>query len=222
MIHFSLKNRPAVTMIELVFVIIVLGILASMALPRLNADKTQEAADNILSDIRYTQHLALMDDKHNYHDPKWQKSFWRIGFESCASTTGMFEYIGTDMNYAGDINNDEAATDPANNKKMNWVNTATCSIGGDSSTSDRIFITHKYGITSVVWSENCRTAQYIGFDHLGRTHQGFAGIAGDTPNYSTYLTSLCTITFNMSNGDNFAINIEPETGYAYINTQNDS
>lgn len=220
--HFNLKNRYAFTMIEIVFSIVVLGIITSMALPRLNADKKQAAADNILSDIRYTQHLALLDDKHSYKRKKWQKSFWRIGFERCASSTGWFEYIGSDMSYEGNIDNTEAATDPANGKKMNWINTSSCTNGGDVSTSDRIFITHKYGVKSIIWEGSCRNAKYIGFDHLGRPHQGFAGSGGDTPNLSTYLADVCNITFTMSNNDTFKIIIAPETGYAYIEDQNAS
>lgn len=213
-------NSTAFTMLELVFVIVVLGIIAALAMPRLDRDLKQEAADSILSDIRYTQHLALMDHKHSFKDADWQKSFWRIGFENCSGSTGLYEYIGTDINYAGGIGDDEAALDPANGKKMIWSG-AVCSDGGDSNTSDRIFITHKYGIVSFTASNGCNTStnnQYIGFDHLGRPHSGFSA----TPDYSSYLPSACTFTFTMSDGDTFAISIEPETGHAFIVGQEDS
>lgn len=58
-------KHPAFTMIELVFVIVVLGILSALAMPRIDRDLRQEAKDNILSSIRYTQHLALIDEKTN-------------------------------------------------------------------------------------------------------------------------------------------------------------
>jgi len=60
-----MRNKSAFTMIELILVIVVLGILAALAMPRVDRDSRQEAADNILSAIRYTQHLALMDNKTN-------------------------------------------------------------------------------------------------------------------------------------------------------------
>ncbi len=211
--RYFIKNRTAFTMLELVFVIVVLGILAALAMPRFDRDLKQEAADNILSDIRYTQHLALMDYRHDNSDPNWQKSFWRIGFEFCSGSTDYYEYVGSDENYGGGIDDAEAAIDPTNGKKMIWSG-AACPDGGDSNTSDRLFITHKFGIKNFGHTGGCSSAQYIGFDHLGRPHQGFAG--STMPNYASYMATACTFTFTMSDGDTFAISIEPETGYAYI------
>ena len=216
-----IQNRLAFTMIELVFVIIVIGILAALALPRMDRDLKQQAADNILSDIRYTQHLAQMDFKHKFDKAQWQRALWRIGFEECADGTGYYEYVGSDTNYGGGIDDIEAAIDPTNGKKMIWTG-ADCSNGGDSNTSDRLFISTKYGITNFSSAGGCPTggAKYIGFDHLGRLHQGFT--ASNTPNYASYMTTTCTLTFTMSDGDTFSITIDPETGYAQIVTQDDS
>ncbi len=98
---YEYTNRVAFTMIELVFVIVVLGVLASLAMPRLDRDIQQEAADSILSDIRYTQHLALRDYKHEFNNTDWQKAFWKVSFESCGSGSG-FTSIGSDVDYEGD------------------------------------------------------------------------------------------------------------------------
>lgn len=212
--YFNSKNKPAFTMLELVFVIVVLGILAAMAISRLDRDLKQEAADSILADIRYTQHLALMDDMHKFNNPLWQKAYWRIGFENCANGTGLYEYIGSDNDLEGNIDNNEAATDPANGQKMLWTGSQPCPSSGVSN----IFITQKYGINTVEWKDSCSNAQYIGFDHLGRLHQGFAGapVSGEKPDYSSYLSDVCTLKFNMIDGTNFEISIQPETGYAQI------
>lgn len=207
------QNKPAFTMIELVLVIVVLGILATLAMPRLDRDLKQGAADTILSGIRYTQHLALIDNRHDDSNLSWQRSFWRIGFNQCTENNNYYVYIGSDDNYGGGIDNIEAAIDPTNDKKMIW--SGTCEDGiNDSNTSDSIFITHKFGIKLVATTGGCSNAQYIGFDHLGRPHQGFTG--STTPNYASYMTDDCTFTFTMSDDDTFAITIEPETGYSYI------
>ena len=203
-------------MLELVLVIVVLGILASLAMPRLDRDLKQEAADNILSDIRYTQHLALMDYKHNFSNSNWQKSFWMIGFK-CNNSSGFNEYIGSDVDYGGGIGNIEAAIDPTNGKKMN---TGVCTNVIDATTSDRIFLGKKFGITKIVTAGGCSAVQHIGFDHLGRPHVSFTESA--VPEYASYMTTACSFTFTMSDNDTFAITIQPETGYAQIVDQDGS
>lgn len=212
-------KKNAFTMIELVLVIVVLGILAALAIPRLDRDLKQEAADAILSNVRYTQHLALLDDKQKFNDGHWQRKFWQIKFESCANATGLFFSIGSDEDEEGDLDRDETALDPSNGKPMFWTNTAGCSQGGDNTVSKNIFLTKKYGVSSVTPGGSCAN-QYIGFDHLGRLHSGFSSSA--KPNNASYLSSLCTFTFHLSDGDSFILKIEPETGYAYIAGQPDS
>ena len=212
-------------MMELIMVIVVLGILASMALPRLDRDRTQEASDSILSDIRYTQHLALMDNMHERNDPRWQQKFWRIVFSTCDSGNKHYYMIGSDTN-KGDANNaffakTEAAIDPANGKAM-FGNAKFCKTDGDPTVSDRIFITKKYGINSVRFLGGCTQngGNHLGFDNLGRPHYGFS--LSNSPNYASYMTARCTMTFTLTNNDSFSINIEPETGYAFIVDQNSS
>ena len=213
--------KPAFTMIELVFAIVVLGIIAAVAMPRLDRDRTQEASDGILSNIRYTQQMALNDFRHSFKDPNWQRSFWQIQFEGCAGD-GMFFTIGADKDYGGDISESEAALDPSDaGLPMFWRNTASCDIDDDTSAASRnIFITKLYGVTNVEGHGGCENLQHIGFDHLGRPHVGFSG--SGVPYYSSYMSEKCTFTFTVEDAPNFSISIAPETGYAHIVDQNAS
>ena len=199
-------------MIELVMVIVVLGILAALAIPRMDRDLEQEAKDNILSAIRYTQHLALSDNRHKFNDPKWQRRFWKIMFAQCSD--GKYFYrIGNDddMDSTSTFEKSEAAIDPANGKPIYMANNANCD---DSTVSENIFIGKKYGVTVNNGTGGC-TGKHIGFDHFGRPHVGFSG--STKPNYSSYISSTCTLNFTMSDGTTtFSINIEPETGFAYV------
>ena len=216
------KNKNAFTMMELVFVIVVLGILAAIAMPRLDRDLKQEAADNILSSIRYTQHLALQDYKHKFDDPKWQQRFWRIVFNTCSTSTDKFYMVGSDDNMesssAALFDRNESAIDPDNKKPMFWVGGVDCSSGGDGTVSENIFISKKYGITAVtpLAGSGCASAAHIAFDHLGRPHHGANFSQSTAANYSGYMKTACTFTFTMSDGDTFDIAIQPETGYASI------
>lgn len=215
-------------MIELVFVIVVLGILAAMAMPRLDRDIRQEAGDNILSAIRYTQHLALMDNKSNINvSPavNWQKSFWQIRF---ANNGGEWQYIiASNNNYDANINKTtEAALDPANGKYMYASNAAWA-----SDESPNVFLTKKYGINNVDFT-NCNgqtgtavggpgvNIRHIAFDYLGRLHRG---IFSATDDMATQMHADCTIKFQFADGsDDLLILIRQDTGYANIIGQNAS
>lgn len=219
-------KKSAFTMIELVMVILVLGILAALALPRLERDIRQEAADSILSAIRYTQHMALMDNVSDSASAQWQRSFWRIGFEGC-SDNGIFYYIGSDKDRQGDIDvaNQEAASDPSNGMPMMGSNLKPCASDAQAGISPDIFITKKYGISDgrITYSGGCtNAAQHIAFDYMGRPHTGITG--SNLPNYSTVLHADCNLTFSFddSSFDPFSIIIERETGYAYIADQPNS
>ena len=221
-------KRNAFTMLELVMVIIVLGILAALAIPRLDRDLKQEAADNILSAIRYTQHLALLDNKHKFDNPKWHQRFWHITFSTCTGTDRYY-MIGSDDNMSNSSNaffsQNEAALDPANGKPYFWTNGTACGSGTDtSSASPSIFLSKKYGIDSITAGGGCSNTSanlgHIGFDHLGRPHVGFS--TSTKPDYSSYMHNQCQFTFSLKNGESFTIKIEPETGYAYIDGYEDS
>jgi hypothetical protein len=103
---------------------------------------------------------------------------------------------------------------------MFWKNTDDCSNGGDGTVSENIFITKKFGVSSISGSGGCDGIQHIGFDHMGRPHVSFS--SSTTPDYSSYMSSQCNFTFAIEGDNNFTITIEPETGYAYISDQNAS
>lgn len=201
-------KRPAFTMLELVFVIVVLGILASLAIPRLERDLRQEAKDNLLSAIRYTQHLALIDDKTDPADPNWQKKLWKISFSTSADNLANFYTVSSDTNQDETVDENETAIDPANGKYM-FTNDSTI----DASESPNIFIGKKYGVINMTFSGGCSNDDPdIGFDHLGRPHNDIVDAEND---YDQYMSQDCTITVDFVDDDitNLNITIATETGY---------
>ena len=225
---FMIMKRTAFSMLELVMAIVVLGIVASLALPRLESDTSQEAGDSILSAIRYTQSLALSDNVTDPSNPSWQSKFWRFGVRTCLATEGdVFYYVAADKDSAGNISNNEAAIDAASGKIMLGTAGTSCASGTNNNAAPDIFISNKFGIKNTNMFSTCtgagpNQARYIGFDYLGRPHTGFAG--STTPDYSTLLTADCNLTFQFTNPNipNLVITISKETGYAYIAGQNGS
>ena len=204
-----MKNRDGFSMIELAFAVVVIGILASLAIPRMERDRQIEGIDNILSSIRYTQHMALVDDKTDPSDSHWQKKLWSIRFAN-TNNQNAYYVIGSDANKNGSISKDESAIDPANGKHFYTANPT--SVAEDESSN--ILLGKKFGINKITFSGGCANVNHIAFDRLGRPH---VGLGSATYKYSTYMKDDCNITFEyVDSTPGFTITIEPETGYAYV------
>ena len=222
------KKHKAFTMLELVMVIVVLGILAAFAMPRMRTDTRQEAADNIIAALRFTQHMALMDNViDNVNGSNWQRRFWRFGKEGC-SDRGIFYYVGSDRDMGKNIDVDtgEAAIDPSNGKVMMGQNAKPCAddlseqiftTANIGEASPHIFLTKNYGIKendSKMFGSCEKDTKSIGFDYLGRPHRGFE--SSTTPNYASLMQNDCNLTFEFEDGsEDLVITIEKETGYVY-------
>jgi len=215
-------------MIELVFVIVVLGILASLAMGRMDRDLRQEAAETILSHIRLTQQLALRDNKHRSdNNPQWQRAYWRFEYGKCANTTnedGTADYyyrVGSAVGMQTAFNKNESAINPIDGRYLYTVNTCD-SLQNDESPS--ILISKQFGVNRIRKYGGCSNVQHIAFDYLGRPHHQIASYG--TANFSKIMTKNCRLKFELSTDvdndgdvdaeDSFTIIIEAETGHAFI------
>ena len=207
-------NKRAFTMLELVFAIVVIGILSALAMPRMDRDVRQEAAEHILSAIRFTQHMALMDNVILPTQPDWQRSYWSFGTQATKGSEDLYYEIGADKNRGGNIDDKEAALDPANGKRLNASNIKTRKENIAEGSSPNIFLGKQYGVTAVKYTGGCKDNQYIAFDYLGRPHVNIRGLK--TPNFSGYMTQTCTITVTFQNANPLIITVFPETGYASV------
>ena len=205
------KHTKAFTMLELVFVIVVLGILAALALPRMERDLRQEAKDNILSAIRYTQHLALNDDKTDPADTNWQRELWQIRFTSGADNLANFYTVSSDADQDDSVDKNETAIDPVNGKYM-FTDDSTI----DTDESPNIFIGKTYGIDDIEFDGGCEDAEHIAFDHIGRPHSDIGGASND---YDKYMTSDCTIEFEFADASitPLTVTIATESGHVSAN-----
>jgi len=220
-------------MIELVFVIVILGILASLAMGRMDRDLRQEAATTILSHIRLAQQLALSDNKHRSdNNPQWQKAYWRFEYGKCANTTngdGTADYyyrVGSAVGMQTAFNKNESAINPVDGKYLYTVN--TCDSLQDNE-SPSILISKQFGVKRIRKYGGCSRVQHIAFDYLGRPHHQIASYG--TANFSKIMTRNCRLKFELSTDvdndgdvdaeDSFTIEIEAETGHAFIVGQED-
>ena len=186
--------KKAFTMLELVFVIVVIGILAALILPRTKTNPVQESAVDLLSKIRYTQHLALVDDQYDSTNSindathsAWYRNRWQISFNGNKYSVTRLKIDKTR----------EYAKDPSN---------------GGASLKD-VDLNKKYNVTVTA---DCNGSSTVSFDYLGRPIAGdLSGATGAYSGFTLVQSNNCNIT--VDNGDeNATISIAPETGYAKI------
>ena len=187
--------KKAFTLVELVFVVVVIGILAFALWPTKQPTQALEAARQIVAHIRYTQHLALNDDKfatHTYTDKDgnansiakdWYKRMWRIVFsnqnkiEGKCDNTGwryaVYQNIGNDLSDGGQPNGEiEVAQNPAEPGKV----LSGCFSGIYKNTTSSMDLTKTYGILSK--KENNKNEDGLKFDEFA-TDSRIQGIIFD-------------------------------------------
>ncbi|CZE47741.1 prepilin-type N-terminal cleavage/methylation domain-containing protein [Campylobacter geochelonis] len=200
----------AFTLMELVLVIVVVGILSALVIPRLERNAILEASNQIVSHIRYTQHLAMMDNKFNANDATWFKSRWTIAFNNGNS----WRYdVFQDKNHDGAVSDiGEVAKDPQN---PNRVLSSGFTGAADSVLSKKMNLGNKFGVTGVVFGGSCAGTTGISFDEKGRPMLQVSTAGGATNPVDRMITGNdgCTIAINNDDGKRAVITIRPETGY---------
>lgn len=208
-----IKNKitAAFTMIELVFVIVIVGILSVMIAPSFQRNTVQEAADQIVSHIRYTQHLAMMDNKFKSTESQWFQARWHIRFYTDTNGNNVY-YIATDKNFDNALVKTEYAQNPLDSTSILSGEIAFDGIGR----SKVLDLTDEYGVTA---TNNCSplvaTRGRIYFDYIGRPLSDTVYPA--TTPYQNLIQNICTIVVSDGGATNdITIELHPETGYARI------
>ncbi|QFR48639.1 type II secretion system protein [Sulfurimonas lithotrophica] len=211
--------RKAFTLLELVFVIVVIGILAAAIIPRVNTDRLHEAAIQVVSHIRYTQHLAMNDDKYDDTNQSWYKGRWQFQYNTNVGTIQWPYTIYSDISHTGNANaNGEIAVNPLNKSKLLTGGAAGFIIAGNSRRTEKMALGDTYGISNMNLSGGCAgVAQRISFDHMGRPMRGNPSSLVSAYETTRLIPSNnpCILTLTSSEG-NVSIRIEGETGYTCI------
>jgi len=204
-------------MMELVFIIVIVGILAAVLIPRMQTNRLREAADQVISHIRYTQHLAMIDDKFDANDDDWYKTRWQIIFESIKGSQAYTIFADTSGNYTGTPSVTEAAKNPQDPSRILSGAMSTFDYTDRRATKE-MNLGKKYGITEVKFDNSCSPsgARRIIFDYLGRPMKGRSSSFPSAYPENRLLTQPCQIILFANNGDNITISVEPETGFAQI------
>lgn len=218
--------KKAFTMLELVVVIVVIGIIAAAALPRINDDHIAEAADQVMSHIRYTQHLAMQDSKFDPTDARWFRKRWSITFTRASFCEGANEWrysvYHDDGDATGNLNSaNEVARDPSDPSKFMSSGWAGISKANCANASSKYNLARKFGITNVELRGVCRDGnlQTISFDEFGRPMRSVStpGGGGAARGYDrlVYNGQNCQIVLSTAKRQ-ATITIAPETGFLQV------
>jgi prepilin-type N-terminal cleavage/methylation domain-containing protein len=210
--------KKAFTLLEIIFVIVLIGILAGVAVFyfRANDSELVQAKNQLINHIRYTQHLALMDDKFSPSDRDWYKGRWRISFSGSSDYPQTSNYVYYNIysdspDYRGGIDKEnEVAIDPYKGARLG-VETD----GDKSRLITNLVQQYNVEIVSVCDSDG----KDIVFDVIGRPYKfnSSTDLGTDSlPNsraYQNLLTSSCEIKLrHLETGEPATITIHPETG----------
>ena len=210
--------KKAFTLLELVFVVVVIGILSAVILPSTKTNTLYEAANQMISDIRYTQHLAIVNDVYDKSEPEWYKGKWQLLYsksDSSSRDTGgyyaitIFSDLGADQGGKPEI--DEIALNPLNPDKILSGGYSGEIDWEDDQATQRFNIGYKYGIDSISYS-GC-SGQRIAFDNKGRPFVG--NDSSWSSSVDGALTQQCKFTLT-KDSESVTIIIEPETGYVHL------
>lgn len=228
--------KKAFTMIELIFIIVVVGILAAVAIPQINRNSLVEAADQVVSHIRYTQQLAMNDDKFDPNDPNWFKKLWRIQFSysnAAGAAKGWTYNVYFDKtasgnpNGSGDFTNSDFAEDPQNPNKFLTAGFQNQPINRvKEKLNPKLNLTKTYDIKEVKFT-NCGDGKNrtVVFDSYGRPMGQVAGTAegsGSTTLYDKMFVDPCVIRLMNNAGEYADITVQPETGYVNYTLQSNT
>lgn len=193
-------------MLELVFVIVVAGILGVALFPRFERDNAGEAAFQIARHIRLAQHHALVENRFNEPTAaNWQSTLWRISFTS--GTVGECYSVWANRNAVGsNPAANELAVDPLTKKRLGGGTTCKAL----PTVNEDVLLWKSFGVSSLTM---CGAPKHIAFDYLGRPGKISSG--SFTP-----LANDCTITFNTENGHSGTIVIHRDTGFVEVTAIN--
>lgn len=214
--------RRGFTVIEIIFVVTIVAILIGIAAPRLlQKDDLSLAADQVINHIRYTQHLALMEDRFDPNNNLWFREGWQIAFHRNTGSNGKWAYsvfVDQNGNRNPNVSLNELASHPLDRNKLMTGGFDTLELG-DPRVDEKLCIECAYDVTLAFDFPN--NSYRLAFDELGRPYTGYSNnnpptlIQLNPASDRTWLTQTGHITITHQSGDTARICIEPETGYTH-------
>ena len=199
--------KQSFSLLELIFVILIIAIVSSQSIMKNNLSKIKLAKSQIILHLKYVRYIAMLDNKYDYEDSEWYKKRWSLRFENCDSIVGgIFYTIYSDENKAGGVNKTEVLRDPLTN---NYIFATSCKKDKLYDKSKFVLLTQEYEVQNVVISCNeTSTLGQISFGHDGKV---YAKSGEYEEKYE--IKEPCRIKLYDNHNQSEEIIIYPNTGY---------
>jgi len=230
--------KSAFTLIELIFIIIVVGIIGATAITAFKKDTLTPATIQVLDHIRYTQQLALNQDmfvpspefstysgNQAIKDSKlWFKRWWQILFHNNSSYSIFSDHPTSNIannqyDRSVEYSDDLIAKDPQTGLYIAGYLPASSSKVPENERFQLSDLNEEYGVT--IDMDTCRysggssTSNRIIFDNMGRPHCNISDTYSETAPYGRLANQQIVVRLKKDNVCN-EIKIVPITGFASI------
>jgi hypothetical protein len=200
--------KKSFSLLEIIFVIIILSIGAVMTLSKSQISKLNLATQKIILYLNYTRYISHIDNKFDIKDEEWEKKRWTLKFKNCNEKIGGLYYNVYNDTSGGTAHYKKIDTlmDPLNNK---YLYSNGCREDSLNDKSKHVLLTKEYGIEKV--KVNCNTTSTIGQISFGYDGKIYSQLG---TNIKEILTPCEIKLFNDKN-DFTTIRVEPKTGYIH-------
>lgn len=229
--------KGAFSLLELAFVIVILGVVLGVAKFYFVADKNLAlAAKQIQNDLAYTRNLALMQAAFRAFDTsvakdEWFKVRWQVYFiRSKSATNDEQTYtIFLDKNGDGNANlgknelnlDREIAVDILNAKKLMNSGQSGVISKDDERANARFNIEKKFGVKAVEFKGACAGATRVIFDEFGRLYSPLKNANAPYEKLLFHKNAPCVIRLKNAQEQSICIVLDTLSGYAFVpKTQN--
>lgn len=221
----ELSMRKAFSMLELVFIIVMLGVMAGVAVMYIPQTGLQQASDYLIQNIKYTKLLAQTDDRfYTMRDNSvassvnpdtqsryWQAGMWQIQFHLSGSNIANSYSIYADTarsagttNFDGrPMSGDLIAKSPHNKACLSGYSMTNLPSECNNNIAKEVRLQETYGVTidKIYMQANCtenNTAR-IYFDNAGIPYCGGVSISGSTATLPQRLVANAEIILKRRN-----------------------
>lgn len=215
--------RKAFSMLEMVFILVMLGVMAAVSVMYIPQTKLQQAADYMLQNIKYTKSLAQTDDRffamqdnsmgqYNENQARfWQAGMWQVQFHLTGNTTAHSYSIYADTarnaattNFDGrPMSGDIIAKDPHSKACLSGYSANNLPAECKDNIAKEVRLKETYDVTidRIDIQQGCNetnTAR-IYFDNAGMPYCGKVNINGNQSTLPKRLTDSVKIVLKRQN-----------------------